>query len=241
MSRTVRMVVLVGAVLGWASPARAGFISVLLTAGPVGGTAPSSSNSFQFTNPSGAPLVAVSQVPSSGMVKATTGGGFSVFSGAGLPVVLNIADGSAYLASTGAPSGSVPAAGLASAAPSAGGMVPPAADLLTVALSNPAANGAQVLTVGVTDAAGDPLGTARVTLPSNGWWVLGLTPGSAGGSTGGGSTGGGGTGSGSPGGGSTGGGGLTPSAATPEPATVVMTGLGLPLLGLARVLRRKVR
>ncbi len=82
---------------------------------------------------------------------------------------MNVADGSAYLSTATAPTGSVPSAGLGSVAPVAGGTAPADAGLLAIGLSDPAANGVRVLSASVTDAGGGTLGTAHVTLPGGGW------------------------------------------------------------------------
>ena len=105
-------------------------------------------------------------------------------------------------------------------------------------LGDAGSDGSRVLTVGVTDPNGNPLGNGQVTLPNGGWWVIGIGPGEKDSSpppttdpVGGGGTGGtggdggpitdppdGGTGN------STGGGGGP--LATPEPASVVLLALG---------------
>ena len=226
--------VLVG-VLGGPGTARAGFISVLMAAGPDGSSSPSSLGSFQFSNPTGSPLIGIGQLGGVSSAQANTAGGSAFFGGLGLPIVVNVSDGAAVLSSTGAPSGAVPSTGLSSVAPTAPDTIPAGAAVLDANLLPPAANGSQVLSVSVTDGLGTALGNGQVTVPAGGWFVLGLTRGVA----------------------------TTPppvvppvidpppvvppvgppvvppTAATPEPATLVLAGLGLPLVAVARRLRRK--
>src|SRR5262245_21416516 len=80
-----------------ALPARAGIISLALSSGAPGGDAPVESNGFKFTNPSGSTNVAVDQLTTAETVKASTAGGGVFFGGSGLPVLLSLADGSAYI------------------------------------------------------------------------------------------------------------------------------------------------
>ena len=128
-----------------------------------------------FDNPH-APNIAVTQLSGGVTAEATTGGGSSFFGGVGTPVLLNLADGSAYLASGSAPLGAKTAGGPpASAAPSAGGNVPSNAALFGVNLAE-SNNGSRTLTATVTDSSGNKLGTGSIDVPDGGWWVLGLTP-----------------------------------------------------------------
>jgi hypothetical protein len=222
-----------------ASPAAAGFITLSLWAGAGGSSAPSSSDTLQFTNPSGSPLVAITQLPGGETVEAATAGGVTFFGPLGTPLTLDLTGGTAYLASSSAPAGAKPSDGLAPGAPQPG-EVAAGAGLLGVTASAPAANGSQVLSVSITGAAGDVFGTGQVILPEGGWWVIGLTPealtppppppvdpgpvdppvepppGQNPGPT-------------------------PPTAATPEPATLALVGLGLPLVGIARLLRKRGR
>ncbi len=270
MRRTAAWPVVVGVVACMGVPATVraddGFW-VTLAAGAAGASAPSDYSEFWFDSPH-APPIAVTQLTGTGSIQATTGGGNTFFSGAGTPVLLPTGDGGfATLTNPGVPNGSggLPrfAGGtMASGAPQTG--VPVGnANLLSVGLSDPAANGSQVLTVGATDPNGKPLGSGHITVPGGGWWVIGLgdgantpttppptdppptDPGS-------------GSGTGGDTGGSTGGGGGTiippipvppaqgngnsgnnGSVATPEPGTMVLLGVGgLSAAGYRR-LRRK--
>ena len=179
MRRAPAWFVVVGVVcLGYPASARAddGFW-VTLAAGASGASAPSDYSEFWFDSPH-APPIAVNQLTNTGIVQAATGGGSTFFSGVGTPVLLPTADGYATLTNLGVANGSggLPrfAGGTqASGAPQIG--VPLGnANLLSVGLSTPAPNGSQVLTVGATDSAGNPLGDGHVTGPGNGWWVVGL-------------------------------------------------------------------
>jgi PEP-CTERM motif len=178
MRRAPAWFVVVGVVcLGFPASARAddGFW-VTLAAGASGASAPSDYSEFWFDSPH-APPIAVNSLTGV-TAQATTGGGNTFFSGAGTPVLLPTTDGYATLSASGTPfgSGGLPrfAGGTqASGAPQTG--VPLGnANLLSVGLSTPAPNGSQVLTVGATDAGGNPLGDGHVTVPGNGWWVVGL-------------------------------------------------------------------
>jgi hypothetical protein len=215
--------------LSGAGTAHAGFISVLLSAGPADSATPSSSGNFQFTNPTGSPLLGINQLGGVSSAQANTAGGSAFFGGLGLPIVLNVADGMAALSTSNAPSGAVPSSGLSSVAPTAPNTN---ATVLNANLMAPTANGSQVLSVSVTDGLGTSLGIGQVTVPGGGWFVLGLSPDA------------------------------TPpvvppvvdpppvvppvvppttpppSTATPEPATLALAGLGLPLVAVARRLRR---
>ena len=151
--------------------------------------------------------------------------------------MLNLAGGSAYLAAATAPPAALPSAGLGSGFPDVGGPVPLDASLLGLTFADPAADGSRVLSVlspdytgEVTGVPGTVLVAGEVAVPDGGWWVIGLTPGDA-----------------------------TPlplpppdpgpvalpcppsAEATPEPATLVMCALGLPLMGVARLSRRRRR
>src|SRR5438067_9103876 len=131
-----------GAVLAWAvSPAigRAG-VWVTLASGLGGTTA--SSGEFWFDTPHGPPQVAVGQLSPGFTAEAGTGGGTTFFSSAATPLLLNLADGSAYVAAGSAPDsakvpgGSRGGAG-ATAVPQSGVSVPTDAALLGIALSDP--------------------------------------------------------------------------------------------------------
>ena len=169
-----------GILIGWLGQptiAHAASVWVTLAAGLPGSEAATSSSEFHFDNPH-APNIAVSEISGGLGVEAVTGGGNSFFGGAGVPVLLNLADGSAYLASGSAPSaartagaGSTPASG----APVAGGSLPSNAALLGVKLAEPS-DGTRALTATITDSTGNTLGTGSLSVPDGGWWVLGLTP-----------------------------------------------------------------
>jgi len=185
MRRTSAWVVVVGVLAAWACPpaaARAG-VWVTLAAGVPGGS-PTSDGQFWFDSPHAPPQVAITALTGGATATATTGGGSTFFGGAGVPVLLDLGNGSAYVAG-GDPSQANVASGLAgggtgpasSVAPVAGGEIPSAAALLGIALGDPAADGSRALTATVTDGAGGALGTGSITLPDGGWWVLGLTPG----------------------------------------------------------------
>jgi hypothetical protein len=157
---------------------------VTLAAGLPGGSAPTSETEFWFDSPHGPPLVAINQLSGGVTAEAVTGGGNTLFGGVGTPVVLNLADGSAYVASGSPPDAAKtrgPGGGSsgtpATAAPVAGGTIPTDATLLGIALAEPDAAGNRSLTATVTDATGNPLGSGTIGIPGDGWWVLGLTPG----------------------------------------------------------------
>ena len=240
MARSVRLAILAGVlVLVPAGTARAGFISVVLTAGSEGSSTPSSSSSFQFTNPTGSPLIGISNLSGVSSAQATTAGGAAFFGGLGLPIVLDLSDGTGVVSSSNAPPEALPSSGLSSVAPTAPELIPPDAAILSASLSPPE-DGPQFLSVSLTTDLGAELGSGLIPLPSGGWWVIGLTPGTE-----------------------------TvppvveppvieppvvlppvevpsvpsnpnpPTAATPEPATLALAALGAPLVGAARWLRRR--
>jgi hypothetical protein len=252
MRRAPALFVVVGVVTGLAClPAQAkqtqsttGFW-VSLASGVAGSTSTSDYNEFLFDTPH-APPIAVTQSTGAGTVQAVTGGGSTFFTGAGTPVLIPTTDGFATLSPSGSspPSSALPrfaGGSQASGAPQGGGTIPTNADQLSLSLSNPSANGSQVLSVSVTSPTGTALGQTNVSVPDNGWWVVGLGPatsttttttgstGSSGSSGNSGSGGGtpisGSTGS-TPGSGSGNGGGSNGSATTPEPASMLLFGLG---------------
>lgn len=186
MRRATAWVVVVGvAVFGTTGPAQAadGFW-VSIASGVAGSATPSGYQEWWFETPHGPPPVAVTRL-GEGTIEATTGGGSSFFSGAALPVVLHTTDGSAYLAGGSTKPSDLSAAlkrqmaggGLATATPDATATTPPDNAVLLTADINTDANGARSLTVAVTDAQSNPLGSATVALPDGGWWVVGLGPG----------------------------------------------------------------
>lgn len=182
MRRIPVWVWVVGWAVGWAVPARAAGVWVTLAAGLPGASAPSSEAEVWFDSPHAPPYVAVTAVP--GTVEAGTAGGSSFFGGLGVPVLLNLSDGSAYLtggstapdAAKNRGPGGGSAGGRASAGPLTNADVPSTAALLGLTLGDPDDTGARGLTAGITDGAGNPLGTGSVVLPDGGWWVIGLGP-----------------------------------------------------------------
>lgn len=239
MRRAPALFVVVGVVVGWTDlPAHAqqsqtesGFW-VSLASGTSGSSTTSGYSEFWFDSPH-APPIAVTQFTGTGTVQATTAGGNTFFTGEGTPVLIPTTDGYATLSSSGSsfPSSALPrfaGGSQASGAPQGGGTIPTNADQLSLSVSTPAANGSEVLTVSVTSPAGTSLGQTSVTVPDNGWWVVGLGPGADSTTTTNPTGGNGGspitssTGStGSSGNGSNGG-----SVTTPEPASVVLLGFG---------------
>jgi hypothetical protein len=184
MRRELMGAVVVGLAICWACPpgvAHAGWIT--LSAGASGNTQPTAGSEFWYGSPS-TPWVAVDQLTGAGSVTAATGGGTVFFTGLGAPVVLNLSDGSAYLAGGSLPSGVTdrgpggdPAGPPASAAPQAGGQIPPDAALLGLSIAAPGTDGTRVLTVSISDGVGAALGSGTLAIPDGGWWVIGLGPG----------------------------------------------------------------
>lgn len=149
---------------------------VTLAAGVSGSTTPSDYAEFHFDSPH-APIV-INQLTGGFSATASTGGGTTFFSGAGTPILLPTTDGYATLTPQGGPvpSAALPrhaSGSLASGAPQTG--TPPSGlNLLNVDLGSPDGNGNRVLTVGATNANGDPLGSGHVTVQPDGWFVIGL-------------------------------------------------------------------
>jgi hypothetical protein len=187
---------LMGTAVAWAE----GFW-VTLAAGVAGANVPADYFEFWFDTQHG-PSLAIVNLNGGFTAQATTGGGTTVFSPLGTPVLLPTTDGYATLtASTGSLSGSsfptsalprFAGGSLASGAPLTGLPVPPNALRASVGLSPPGSNGSRVVTVDVSDPNGNPLGSGQVSVPDGGWWVIGLGPDASGG-RGGGSDGGGGS------------------------------------------------
>lgn len=184
MRRATAWFVVVGVLALWVpGPARAadGFW-VTLASGLVGESVPADYDEFWFESPH-APPVAVQQLTGGFTGLATTGGGNTFFTGAGTPILLPTTDGYATItASGGAAYGSEALARffgtpMASGAPQGGVYPPPDAKLLSVDLGAPGEDGGRVLSVGLTDAAGNPIGSGWVYVPDGGWWVIGLGPG----------------------------------------------------------------
>ncbi len=193
MRRTTAWFVVVGvAILAAETPVRAadGFW-VSVAAGATGASTPSSYQEWWFDTPHGPPPVAVTQLNGTS-VQATTAGGSSFFNAGAVPVVVHPTDGYAYLAG-GAPPSDLSQAlkrqmaggrGLASTTPDASAAAPPTgSNLLSINKGEPTGNGSSPLTVGLTDPNGKSLGSGAVTVPNNGWWVIGLGPNPQDGST----------------------------------------------------------
>jgi hypothetical protein len=172
----------VGIVIAWAwgaSVAQAG-VWMTLAAGLAGSSTPTETTEFWFDTPHGPPVVAIHQLSGGFTAETGTAGGTTFFSGAAVPVLLNLSDGSAYIAS-GSPPPEVLSKGAgggtrASAAPDATATsAPPGAALLGINVSDPE-DGTRTLKADVTDADGNVLGSGAIALPIDGWWVLGLGP-----------------------------------------------------------------
>jgi hypothetical protein len=186
MRRATAWFVVVGVVmLGSSGPARAadGFW-VSLASGVANSSTPSGYQEWWFETPHGPPPVAVTQLTGV-TAEATTAGGSSFFSPDAVPVVLHPTDGYAYLAGGNKPGDLSQALkrqmaggkGLASATPDAGATAPPpGANLLSVSQGEPDATGSTQLTVSLIDPLGNSLADGSVTVPENGWWVIGLGP-----------------------------------------------------------------
>jgi hypothetical protein len=163
-------------------PAPAAGVWVTLAAGLPGTSAPSAEADLWFDSPHAPPFVAVTSVPEK--VEAGTAGGTTSFGGLATPVLLNLSDGSAYIAGGASASddakGRGPKGGnagsRASAAPMVNATVPDTATLLGINLTDPDAAGARDLTATFTDSLGNILATGTVTVPEGGYYVLGLGP-----------------------------------------------------------------
>jgi hypothetical protein len=164
---------ILSAVFGLPNTGRAGWLT--LTAGVAGAADPVATADVWFNFPSGTPVVAVTQVQGAGTLQANAGGAVTHFGGLGVPVLLTLADGTAYLAAGDLPPGAaartptgVAGGSASSAVPVTGVAVPSNAVLLGVAAAD---NG---LTFTLTDGAGETLGTGTLAVPAGGWWVAGL-------------------------------------------------------------------
>jgi len=167
------VVLALGLAGGIPSTGRAGWLS--LTAGVAGAVEPLATADLWFNFPAGTPVVAVTKAQGTGTVQANAGGAVTHFGGLGVPVLLTLADGTAYLAAGEPPPGvtartptGVPGGSASSAAPVTGAPVPSSAVLLGVT----AADGG--LTFTLTDGTGAALGNGTLAVPAGGWWVAGL-------------------------------------------------------------------
>jgi hypothetical protein len=187
MRRAPAWIVVVGVSALWAGlpgTARAEGFWVTLAAGAAGAANPSDYKEFWFESPHAPPLVVnqLTGIAGSFNVQAITGGGNTFFNGDATPVLLPTGDGYASLTNRDVANGSgglprFAGGALASGAPQTGAPIPTDANLVSVGVGDPAADGSRVVTVGVTDPNGNPLGQGQVTLPDGGWWVIGLGPG----------------------------------------------------------------
>ncbi|WP_439629830.1 PEP-CTERM sorting domain-containing protein [Gemmata sp.] len=139
------------------------------------GDAPTEYAEFSFDSPH-APIV-INQLTGTGPGRIVTGGGTTFYTGpSSPPILVPTSDGYATITPgetvpAGAPprfAGGTPASG----APLAGSS-PEGANLASVSLTD-GENGSKVLTVGVTDANGNPLGQGSISVGPDGWWVIGL-------------------------------------------------------------------
>lgn len=229
MRRAPAGIVVVGVVALLAgTPARAtaddGFW-VTIAAGVAGASTPSDYSEFTFLSPH-APPVVVSELGGGLNVEASTAGGKTFFGGPGVPVLLPTGDGYATLTPQGGsiPDGSLPrfaGGSQASGAPQTG-PPPPGGNQLSAGMGAADGNGSRVLSVGLTDSDGNPIGQGQVTVPDGGWWVIGVGPGEAAVPS-------------DPGGGGPGTGGGT--VATPEPSSILMAAFG----GAVAVFRKRFR
>jgi len=148
---------------------------VTLASGASGASSPTDSAEFYFDSPH-APIV-INQLSGVSTGQASTGGGTTFFKGGGVPILLPTENGYATITPSGStPAGSLPrfeSGSLATGAPQPG-FTPSGQNLLSLGMSEPGANGSKVLSVGVTDSNGNPLGQGQVTVPTDGWWVIGL-------------------------------------------------------------------
>jgi hypothetical protein len=166
--------------LAWlAAPAAAPAANlwVTLAAGIPGADTPTTSTDFTVGNSN----VAVTSLTGGISAEAATAGGNSFFGGVGTPVLLNLDNGSAYIASGGASpaarSGGAGGGTRSSVAPVAGGTVPTDTALLGIDLAEPTApGGSRSLTAKFTDSQGNTIGSGSVNVPDGGWWVIGLGP-----------------------------------------------------------------
>lgn len=174
-----RIAVLFAVTTSWGylpSVSEAGWLT--LTSGNSGNVQPTGVSEFWYGSSSTPPLVAVDTVSGAGAIQAVTGGGTSFFTGLGTPVLLNLSDGSAYLAGGSPPTGAThrgpggtTAGTPTSAAPQTGIPASPDYTRLGVTL---VLDGSWALTVSVVGGDGAGLGSGSVIVPESGWWVIGL-------------------------------------------------------------------
>ena len=140
-----------------------------------GGDAPTEYAEFSFDSPH-APIV-INQLGGVGGGQIVTGGGITYLTGSAVPPILvPTTDGYATIASGGdVPPGSIPrfAGGTPASGAALTGSSPDGSNLASITLTQND-NGSKVLTVGVTDANGNPLGQGSISVGANGWWVIGL-------------------------------------------------------------------
>ena len=173
MRRRYGWVIVLGTVVGLPGVGRAGWLT--LTAGAFGSVEPLATADVWFNFPGGTPTVAVTEVKGTGPVQANAGGAVTHFGGLGVPVLLTLGDGTAYLAAGALPDGAtartptgITGGSASSAAPVTGAAVPANAVLLGVAAADDG------LTFTLTDGTGAALGSGSLTVPTGGWWVAGL-------------------------------------------------------------------
>lgn len=175
LQRTVVLLAVAMASAGLPAVSQAGWIT--LATGPLGSVQPTDTTEFQYGSTSTPPLVAIGAVSGTGTVEAVTSGGTAFFGSLGVPVLLNLSDGSAYLIGGSPPRGAVGgslgagAGALSSGTPQTGVPVPPDYTQLGIALAA-SSTGEQLLTVSVL---GTAAGSGSVVVPEGGWWVLGLS------------------------------------------------------------------
>lgn len=181
--RGLRAVIGVSLLCGLFGPtsAKAVVFTITLAGGVPGTSTPSTSSSFNYDAGTGGSLLGLNQFVADGSSnKAVTDGGSVFFGGSGLPVLFNLANGSAYIASPTAPTDASAAIignnPLSQTAPQAGGVLPSAANLLSISDSVAEGNGNRTLSAAVTSSDSTALGNTSITLGSDDWWVLGLSP-----------------------------------------------------------------
>ncbi len=146
---------------------QAGFITLSLTAGNGNTTASHDEVTFNAVG-----SFVIDHLTGTGTVEAGTAGGWVYFGGLGLPVFFP-PDGMSYIVSGPAPTALTSGLGnLSTSLLQAGGTIPPTSTRLSVAVSAD-----HLLNAVVSDGDGHTIGNAAVTVPSGGWWVIGLGPG----------------------------------------------------------------